>query len=373
MRATAIVAALLVACGSSSSTTPSDKSAAPSAHGTVSTRTFHSKALGVDKDYLVYLPAGYDAKPDMRWPVFYYLHGLTGNETNWIKHGKLDETADKMSLAAIVVMPDGDDGFYADSVAPAPDYDACMKDGSGLFAPVDAKWFAKTCVRKRAYETYVIEDLIADVDAHYRTIASRDGRAIAGLSMGGFGALELAMRHRDLFVASASHSGVDALLAPGETDVSHWGEAVGAIGPWVRGIFGTDIANWRAHDPTVLAASLHDGDLALYLDCGTEDDFHLDVAARYLHQVLEAHKIAHVYFTGPGKHDFTFWSQRLPESLAFLREHATKPRVGPADARQPAAKRPVGDFGVPDEKPPVPREGHLRQECIDNPLAKDCP
>ena len=330
----ALVVIALVACGSSSTSTSTGPSSSPGASssaaassGKVVTRTFHSNALGVDKDYLVYLPAGYDARTATRWPVFYYLHGLTGNETNWTKHGKLDETADKLGLQAIVVMPDGDDGFYVDAVAGADyDYDACMKDGSGLFAPMDPKWLPKTCVRHRAYETYIVDDLVADVDAHYRTITSRDGRAIAGLSMGGFGALELAMRHQDRFAAAASHSGVDALLAPGVTDVSHWGDDHPMIGVWIRGILGTDIANWRAHDPAVLADALAPGKLALYLDCGTEDDFHLDVAAKYLHERLDAHGIAHVYFSGPGKHDFAFWTARLPESLAFLRDHVAKPK-----------------------------------------------
>ena len=64
----------------------------------------HSEALGVDKTYLVYVPAGYDDSPTTHWPVFYYLHGLTSPETEWIQAGKLDETADQLALAALVVM-----------------------------------------------------------------------------------------------------------------------------------------------------------------------------------------------------------------------------------------------------------------------------
>jgi S-formylglutathione hydrolase FrmB len=321
----ALLLAAVAACGSNATTTPAPPTPpAKSTPSGVQTRTFHSKALGVDKEYLVYLPANYDAKPDARWPVFYYLHGLTGNETNWVKHGKLDEVADRLHLEAIVVMPDGDDGFYVDAKTDY-DYAACLKDGSGLFVPLDAEWWPKTCVQHRAYETYIVDDLVGEVDAKFRTIARREGRAIAGLSMGGFGALELALRHQDRFSAAASHSGVDALLKPGETDVSHWGDNVGPIGPWVRAIFGPDIANWRAHDPAILADSLAPGRLALYLDCGTEDEFHLDVAAKYLHDRLAARGVDHAFFLGPGKHDFTFWGPRLPESLAFLRSHVAKP------------------------------------------------
>lgn len=328
----------VVAC-STPSTKPADPAApppttAPSAKGRLLTRTFPSAALGVDKAYVVYLPAGYDAKPDVRWPVFYYLHGLTGNETNWVHGGHLDDVADQLGLGAIVVMPDGDDGFYADAVTPI-DYDACMRDGTGLFIP-GIQPHAATCVRHRNYETYIVRDLIGDVDSQFRTIAKREGRGIAGLSMGGFGALELSMRHLDLFAAAASHSGVDAALYAGPhpyvagkvelvRDVAHWGSNAGEIGPWVRGIFGPDLAHWQAYDPASLVGKLQPGQLAVYLDCGTEDDFALNDGAAYLHDLLLARHIEHEFFLGPGHHDFGFWTPRLPHSLAFLRDHTAKP------------------------------------------------
>jgi len=314
---------------------PAAKPIASGPHGKVLTQNFHSDALGVDKAYVVYLPADYDAKPTTRWPVFFYLHGLGGSEHDWIKGGHLDQVADQLALGAIVVMPDGDDGFYTDSAA-QPDYDACMRDGTGLF-PFAARNPAETCVRHANYETYVVKDLIAEVDARFRTIGKREGRAIAGLSMGGFGALELAMRHPDLFAAAASHSGVDALLYNGPhpyvvgkvqlvTDPKTWGAAVENIGKWVRPIFGPDLAAWKDHDPVLLAAKLQPGQLALYLDCGTEDGFALEDEASYLHDTLAAQHIDHVFFLGPGGHDFGFWGPRLPESLKFLRDHAAKPQ-----------------------------------------------
>ncbi|HEX5059243.1 MAG TPA: alpha/beta hydrolase-fold protein, partial [Kofleriaceae bacterium] len=191
---------------------PEAKPAAPIAKGRVETKRFKSAALGVEKKYLVYLPAGYDSATT-RYPVFYYLHGLGGNETNWVEGGKLDEAADGLGLQAIVVMPDGDDSFYVDGLAKV-DYDACMKDGTGLFIPQKQNK-RDTCVRARKYETYITKDLIGHIDATYRTIAKREARAIAGLSMGGFGALMLSMRHQDLFAAAASHSGVDSLIYMG--------------------------------------------------------------------------------------------------------------------------------------------------------------
>jgi S-formylglutathione hydrolase FrmB len=199
----------------------------------------------------------------------------------------------------------------------------------------------KTCVRQRNYETYIAKDLVADVDAQYRTVATRDGRGLAGMSMGGLGAFELAMRHQDEFSAAASHSGVVALLYAGPhpygtgivtlvTDPSNWARSgdpsINAIGVWVRGLFGPDIANWKAHDPATLLQKLEPGKLALYLDAGTEDEFGLDAQAAYVDELLSAKKLEHVYFSGPGHHDFSFWVPRLPKSLAFLRDHTAKPQ-----------------------------------------------
>lgn len=341
-RLSLVTAALLAACAGKP--TPSEPApatqpaAAPAAGDSASrvvTERFASEALGVEKDVVVYLPRGYDADPNRRWPVFYYLHGLTGNETNWVKSGKLDATADQMALEAIVVMPDGDDGFYVDAVTPV-DYDKCMATGAGLFMPADQPR-DKTCVRARRYESYIAKDLVSWVDGKYRTIASRDGRAIAGLSMGGFGAMELAMRHPEMFASAASHSGALALLyrgprpfAPGKTelftDASGFITRAGPIGAWIGQLLGTDIASWRAHDVVSLAEKLPSGKLALYFDCGTEDEYNLQDNVQYVHEALTKQGVEHEFFLGPGKHDFAFWAARLPHSLAFARKHTAKPR-----------------------------------------------
>ncbi len=322
----------LVGCRASSgesspgpaATTPT-AAAVPAAGGagTVAARTFHSAALGVDKSYRVYLPAGY-SETDRLYPVVYLLHGISGDESNWLELGDLAGAADRLRLQAIVVMPDGDAGFYANSVTPAR-YERCM-DGDSPFEERSPR--ASTCVRKADYEDYVIRDLNAEVDARFRTVGERRGRAITGLSMGGFGALSLAMRHRDLFASAASHSGVVALFYQGPhpydaarvdllQDVSRWGANAGRFGPWVRGIFGPHPKNWRAHDPATLAEELRDGDLAIYIDCGTEDDFALQDQAAYLHDVLARRGIRHSYTLLPGRHDFTFWKDRINDSLAF--------------------------------------------------------
>jgi S-formylglutathione hydrolase FrmB len=317
-----------------SAAAPAPAAAAPDSASRVVTEHFHTDALGVDKAVAIYLPRGYDSQPARHWPVFYYLHGLGGNETNWVQKGKLDDAANQLGLAAVVVMPDGDDGFYVDSPGKI-DYDQCMKDGAGLFMP-DQQPHDTTCVHARNYETYIAKDLVGWVDGHYHTIARRDGRAIAGLSMGGFGAMSLSLRHPDEFGAAASHSGAIALLyrgprpfAPGKTelvsDVAGWGKGAGHIGEWIGGLFGGDLAEWKAHDVVELAGKLGPGKVALYFDCGTEDDFALQDNVQYVHEALTARHIDHEFFIGPGKHDFAFWSARVPKSLAFLRDHTAKP------------------------------------------------
>jgi len=339
-----VLAALAVACAACErSAPPPAPPAGPRAvgRGSVMHVRHRSDALGVDKNYVVYLPAEYGAAPSKRWPVFYYLHGLTSPETEWIEEGKLDAAADALGLGAIVVMPDGDDGFYIDSAAPI-DHDACMRDGSGLYDPEADR--AATCVRHRAYETYIAKELIAHVDATYRTIAARDGRAIAGVSMGGFGAWSLALRHPELFAAAASHSGLLSLFYAGPhpyaagkvqliTDPAQW-NGPPRFARWIGMTFGPALSNWQAHDPATLVQALGSsagpglarGAPALYLDCGSEDGIQLHDQAAYVHDLLAARHVEHAFFVGPGGHDYAFWVPRVPVSLAFLRDHTSAAR-----------------------------------------------
>jgi S-formylglutathione hydrolase FrmB len=91
-------------------------------------------------------------------------------------------------------------------------------------------------------------------------------------------------------------------------------------------VFGPDIAEWKAHDVVELAGKVPPGKVALYFDCGTEDDFALQDNVQYVHEALTGKHIEHEFFLGPGKHDFAFWGARVPKSLAFLRDHTAKPQ-----------------------------------------------
>src|SRR5438105_6574707 len=138
--------------------------------GRVTTYTFASNAVGAVKvDVLT--PLGYDASGAMRYPVLYLLHGHGGSYDDWVAKGDVMSTV----TSTIVVMPDGGyDGWYSD-------WYGTDLDGHTRNPPA-------------AWETFHIGELVPWVDATYPTIADRSGRAIAGLSMGGFGAMRHAAR-----------------------------------------------------------------------------------------------------------------------------------------------------------------------------------
>lgn len=142
----------------------------------VQDRHVASKALGRTTTFRVYLPAGY-ARSQRRYPVLYLLHGAFGDFKNWDTLTRLRRHA--AGLPWIIVMPDAGDSWYTNS-ATTP---------GGRF------------------EDYIAHDLISEVDARYRTVAGREGRAIAGLSMGGYGAMKFALRYPQLFSVAGSFSG----------------------------------------------------------------------------------------------------------------------------------------------------------------------
>jgi S-formylglutathione hydrolase FrmB len=286
-----------------------------------------SSALGVKKRYRIFFPQNYETGT-ARYPVVYLLHGLGGNEDSWDKMGLL-AVAKAEKLEAIVVMPDGDDGFYVNWATPTEDYDECR---SGV-APFEPKAVMESyCVRQRDYESYLIDDLVPHIDNTYRTIPDRAKRAMAGVSMGGYGALYLAFKRPDLFGAAASHSGIVSLLYEGPYPYKK-GKArlsrkpkkrIKDLGPdfgrHLGKAFGTDLKNWRSHDPTSMVTSIKkETPVLVYLDCGTEDEFQLQHANLYLSELLSAAGLVNELFLGPGKHDTTFFQSRIDDSVRFLK------------------------------------------------------
>jgi len=317
----ALLAALLLA--------PSAAVAQPRA-GTIRTDTLWAQSLGVRKAVTVYLPPSYAASPSRRYPVLFYLHGLTGNERNWAEQGGLGATLDSLARAgkgeAIVVMPDGDDGWYTTWNA--------LNDPGCAADTVRKEKAATYCVPWLHYDDYVAHDLVKWVDSHYRTRATRASRGIAGLSMGGYGAVSIALSYPTLFAAAASHSGVVSprLIGPtpyaGQPRYARDSTELRTTRLWraMASPFGRDTIGWIARDPGRMVERLvarKRAVPALLIDSGLDDPY-VD-QSRDLHATLQRLRVPHRYAEWPGGHTWDYWRAHGAESAAFLLEQ-TKAR-----------------------------------------------
>jgi S-formylglutathione hydrolase FrmB len=278
--------------------------------------TLRTPELAAPTHVRVLLPAGYASHPKRRYPVLYLLHGASGDQTSWTTQGEAESLTAKLPL--IVVMPDGGrGGFYTN-------------------------WFNNGKGGSPRWEDWHIKRLIPYVDGHYRTRATRSERAIAGLSMGGFGTFSYAARHPDLFTAALSMSGaVDNTVAPGVLD----GISASDGGPpgslW--GSYDTDQVRWRAHNPTDLAENLRG--LALWLRTGNGQpggpfgggpnldvtEAGVEVMAKNVHQRLLKLGIPHVFDDyGPGHHLWPYWNRDLKETLPAIMARFRKGSRPPA-------------------------------------------
>ena len=277
---------------------------------------------------MVYLPPSYRANSTTRYPVAYYLHGLGGDETNWTKVGGIDQVMDSLVAAGmpemIVAMPDGDDSWYAT-------YNVLL-DAAGcrrmLRQGADAD---RDCVAWPHYDDYIAFDVVRHIDAKYRTVASARARAIAGLSMGGYGAVTLALQYPAVFSAAASHSGV---LSPMEFAPAPFGRGLytratadSAAAASFRNrnaekfriVFGSDSSGWRARDPAVLAARLVERGStvpALFVDGGVGDFFLPQ--SRAFAEAMQSRSIPVQYHEWPGSHDWVYWRGHVGESLRWI-------------------------------------------------------
>ncbi len=308
--------------------------AAQPPRGEVRFASFFSPALGVEKHFVVYLPPSYARQARRRFPVAYYLHGLTGNEGDWVTLGAIDRVADSLIARGmpemILVMPDGDDGWYT-NWAEERSFAACMADTTVRSRSTTS------CTERERYEDYVARDLVGHVDSTYRTQADREHRGIAGLSMGGYGAVVLALKHADVFSAAASHSGVVSPLYAGAhpfappatylTSMDSVRARYRGIWPLLGVAFGADTGSWYARDPARLARramlSSRAPAPALFLDVGTEDGL-VDQNRAFHWELLTGLGYEHVYAEWPGIHNWPFWHDHVGESLRFLASHIAR-------------------------------------------------
>lgn len=235
---------------------------------------------------VVVTPTYYEQDSDRRYPVVYLLHGYGGNHMSWV-HIRQDIEKLASDLGMIIVCPDGANSWYYDS-------------------PVN---------KSIRYETYVTKELIPFVDSKYRTDSRKSMRAVAGLSMGGHGAMWLGVNHQDLFCASGILSGgVDIRPFPKNWNLKD------DLGEYEKN---PDI--WDSHTCVNLVPKIGK-DYNIYIDCGTEDFFYkvnLD-----LHNRLLDKKIPHVYIARPGKHDGAYWNNAIDYQLLYFSKIFSKNSKG---------------------------------------------
>ena len=227
------------------------------------------KAIGMN----VLVPAGKGP-----FPVLYLLHGLSDDHTGWMRLSMVECKAADLPL--IIVMPDGGRSFYCNDPRPG-----------GL-----------------AYEDHIWQATVQTVDNTFDTIADRRSRAIAGLSMGGYGAMMLATRHPDVFSVACSHSGALGFAArrfPGRP----------ALDAYVRALPKDKYNLYRL--ATAMAKAKQK--IAIRMDCG-ETDFLIE-DNRLFHKHLEKLGIAHQYEEFPGEHTWEYWNAHIRQTLDFVMAH----------------------------------------------------
>lgn len=243
----------------------------------VDTIAIFSNAMHRSLKCVVITPDSYKDK-QQHYPVVYILHGHSGNYSDYVK-----------KIPAVVAMADA---YQQIMVFPDGNYNSWYLD-----SPVDST------VR---FETYVSKEIPAWIDQHYRTKASRQYRAITGLSMGGHGALYLAIRHQNIFGAAGSMSGgVDFRLFPNNWQLA---EKLGS--------YKEHAVNWNEHVVVNQLSRLKNDSLSLIIDCGVKD-FFID-GNRLLHQLLLSQGISHDYIERPGEHNWNYWSNSIMYQLFYF-------------------------------------------------------
>jgi S-formylglutathione hydrolase FrmB len=258
----------------------------------------NSKILKQVVHYCVYLPDGYDAgateHPARRFPVLYFLHGLGDNEQTLFNSGGwtlLDDLRKQHKMGDfLIVAPEGKRSFYIDSA-----------DGS---------------VR---YNDFFLQEFLPHIEGKYRTRPGRTGRAISGISMGGYGALRFAFAHPELFSAVSAQSAALITESPQTLDsASQTGAPLAGV---LGAVYGKpiNVPHWNDNSPFVLAkrnaAALRK--MAIYFNCGQDDNFGFEKGAAVLHDELKKENVKHEYHSYPGDHSVNYFLSHFDEVMEF--------------------------------------------------------
>ena len=288
-----------------------------------------SPDLGRPINVRLLLPVGYRANPEQRYPVLYLFHGTGGRASDWIDAGGAEQTTAPYQL--ITIMPevgfDGDGGFWF------------------------TNWVDRTTTHGPSqFEDYLIRSLVPWVDLNLRTTASRNGRAVAGLSQGGYGSTEMAARHPDMFVSVASFSGAPEI----ERDPDVFTGAIGVIEaievgedhvpPFSElGDPVLDRINWAGHDPATLITNLRGMSIDLWTGMGVDGPYDsapsppgsaIEGAVWYSTQHFYDHLVAQgipAYYDNYvyGTHSFAYWARDLRAYVPMMMADFAHPKTPP--------------------------------------------
>lgn len=256
---------------------------------------YESSILNKTVNYNIYLPEGYDIS-ERSYPVLYLLHGYTDNEIGWTQFGEVQHIADNASerlevTDMIIVMPDAGVSWYINN-----------HDGSVN------------------YLDFMTQEFIQHIDETYRTRASKEFRAVAGLSMGGYGSLILATKHPGMFTAAAPLSAA-VFLDEQITDMpqENWNNALGT--PFGEDREGDErlTEHYRENSVIDIVRTGDPDDLGTvdyYIDCG-DDDFlirgNMELYSAMLENDIEAE-----FRVRDGAHTWDYWRSALPDVLEFV-------------------------------------------------------
>lgn len=259
------------------------------AQGTVmESLSFQSDKLGKKVAYSIYLPEDYNTS-QRTYPVLYLLHGYSDNETNWVQSGQVKTIADKAianetAVPMIVVMPDAWDTWYVNQ------YDG-----------------------KAPYEDMFFEELIPYMEKTYRIRSTKESRAIAGLSMGGYGSFLYSLHHPEMFSACAPLS-----AAVFDDNVMKARQSNSHKDLYFR-LFGPRLEYWKKNSVLQILSESNENNLPrvrYYIDCG-DDDYLLEGNFQ-VHKLMQEKKIPHEFRVRDGGHSWSYWRSALPEVLKFV-------------------------------------------------------
>jgi S-formylglutathione hydrolase FrmB len=248
--------------------------------------------------YCVYLPAGYDASaaqhPAQRYPVLYFLHGLGDNERTLFNSGGwtlLDDLRNQHKMGDfLIAAPEGRRSFYINSA-----------DGSVH------------------YSDFFLQEFLPHIESKYRIRPGRAGRAISGISMGGYGALRFAFAHPELFSAASAQSAALITESPQALDsASQTGAPLAGV---LSAVFGSpiNVPHWNENSPFVLAKKNAAGlrTMAIYFNCGQDDNYGFEKGAAVLHDELQKENVKHEYHSYPGDHGLAYFMSHFDEVMEF--------------------------------------------------------